>query len=989
MATTIQTIETPRRARALDTSGNNNHGQIYSGRALEFDGVTDYFQHNGGTNITGVNTFDDGSPWTFACWMYFNSDTTTEVYFVGEDEDTKPHLLKTNDSSGVELRFREDGTGDYYKFTTGPYPSYNTWYRVVVTTDGTTMTAYINGVLFGSFTKGDASTAGDGTVFSTTKMHFTGWGASYATGTPKVRGYHFDGMMSDGQVWDAAWTADDVSYDYLNPESLVLNRGGTSLTNSNLKIWYPMQDGHRGNQSYILDASNTGLGDELIVNGDFSDGLTGWTVGSDSAGTHEVTSVSGGARFLAGDYGTVMTFMNSATLVAGVTYKLVVVIYNYNGSNGVKIDSGSIITTATFASNGTHEYYLTPTGTGTLISFYRNGSNVDLIIESVSLKPVNDKNNATTVFYGDELIASDAADNRTFDNDTGNWAVYDGAGNATAIANVGNKLQVTTTTDNADEGATLAIAHIGDGSTTSIVAGRSYRVSMDLDLTTPSSGTFAMNMTLAGDTVGAFNITTTETTYTKDFVAQNNTGGLFIYNTSSTNTVFTVDNVSVKEIGIASGWTDADQQLHIPQTALQSYNELAWFEGGSQRTTHDNGFTPGDNTTVAFWVFLNGPDGENKGLFNCISWNSDNFRIIVDPSNRIAVQIASSGVTTSYTDSRTIITKGKWIHVCATIPKATSSTGTIYINGEGENYTTSTTMATASRNINFLYGGGLTQEYVPGSITEMSIWNAILTQAEVKELYNDGKALDALIHSNTSNLTAYWRNNGLNTWTDLKGSDDGTITCDETMLIPRGLDNRDSQGFIMNRQRNTSSLNFINKASLDENALNRVEVVADFVDLIANGASTASIECWVKANGEEGSDQYATFAGERTSNCILLCRHSSTERAGVLYRTGGVNRALDGTGTNVFDDNWHHIAFTFGDGDGVGKLYVNGTEIVTATNAGETLGTDRAKFYVGGGDGGQDRNFNGMVDGVRVYSDALSSDEVKRNYDATKASHTN
>ena len=42
MASTIQTIETPKRARALDTSGNNNHGQIYSGKALEFDGVTDY-----------------------------------------------------------------------------------------------------------------------------------------------------------------------------------------------------------------------------------------------------------------------------------------------------------------------------------------------------------------------------------------------------------------------------------------------------------------------------------------------------------------------------------------------------------------------------------------------------------------------------------------------------------------------------------------------------------------------------------------------------------------------------------------------------------------------------------------------------------------------------------------------------------------------------------------------------------------------------------
>ena len=34
MATTIQKIETPKRPRALDSSGNNNHGEIYSGRAL-------------------------------------------------------------------------------------------------------------------------------------------------------------------------------------------------------------------------------------------------------------------------------------------------------------------------------------------------------------------------------------------------------------------------------------------------------------------------------------------------------------------------------------------------------------------------------------------------------------------------------------------------------------------------------------------------------------------------------------------------------------------------------------------------------------------------------------------------------------------------------------------------------------------------------------------------------------------------------------------
>ena len=43
MATTIQNIELPKKPRARDTSGNNNHGKIYSGRGLEFDGGSYWF----------------------------------------------------------------------------------------------------------------------------------------------------------------------------------------------------------------------------------------------------------------------------------------------------------------------------------------------------------------------------------------------------------------------------------------------------------------------------------------------------------------------------------------------------------------------------------------------------------------------------------------------------------------------------------------------------------------------------------------------------------------------------------------------------------------------------------------------------------------------------------------------------------------------------------------------------------------------------------
>ena len=180
MATTIQNIELPKKPRARDTSGNNNHGEIYSGRALEFDGVTDYFQHNGGVDLAGVNYFADGVPWTFACWIYFDSSSTsTHHYFVGNDYTTHPMLIFQNQNNINKLIFRaEDAGKDYYLFPYGHGPSLNkmdqdTWHRLVVTTDGVSLTAYVNGVHGGDITDGQDSTDASGT-FSNTGMDFSG-----------------------------------------------------------------------------------------------------------------------------------------------------------------------------------------------------------------------------------------------------------------------------------------------------------------------------------------------------------------------------------------------------------------------------------------------------------------------------------------------------------------------------------------------------------------------------------------------------------------------------------------------------------------------------------------------------------------------------------------------------------------------------------------------------------------------------------------------
>ena len=187
MAATIQTIETPKRWRAQDTSGNNNHGQIYSGRGLEFDGVSDYFQHNGGTAVEGLNQFSNNIAWTFACWLYQDLSSSID-YFVGGDNSTNPHL---GFGSSQKLIIRCDPGAGYFNIGATSLPL-KTWYRVViVASTSETITAYVNGVEYGTLSSSDTPFSGSGTFNSNggSKMKFTAWGAPYAAGS--VRGHHY------------------------------------------------------------------------------------------------------------------------------------------------------------------------------------------------------------------------------------------------------------------------------------------------------------------------------------------------------------------------------------------------------------------------------------------------------------------------------------------------------------------------------------------------------------------------------------------------------------------------------------------------------------------------------------------------------------------------------------------------------------------------------------------------------------------------------
>ena len=568
MAATIQTIQKPTRARALDTSGNNNHGQIYSGRALEFDGVTDYL--NAGTGVDlGTGDF------TISAWVYLNAIGADENLFYKKQDSSNRWYFVINSSGKLVFWSRQGGST---KIEDGGSTTFiaNTWYRVVVSADRDSfIKLYINGVL-------DGTGSGD-----TDTIDNTGALAIGLNGT--AGGTYMDGMMSDAQIWDAAWTADDVLYDYNNPEQLALNRGGTSLTSSNLKLWYPMNDGHRGQQSYILDAANTGLSDSILSNGDFSNSTTGWTFVDCSGTVGTYFGESNVCQIEVDSANTVYMHQNDITIV-GVTYKFSFDYYIPSTNTNLdaiqlRSDSSSsnkIIDSQTVADTWTSVYaYYTPASTSVdNILVYLNSTSTggndltvgnSVYVKNIKIEPVNAKNHATTVFKGDELVTVakdknfDASNN--WDVSNANWSIdgdsldYDGSG-----------------------GGSTAL----DQTYPAFVVGRTYEIKF---------GTSANDTIITIKDGDGSNTLVAETTYTSGtktatFVAPATTDGLE-FTAGGSSAAFAIDWINVKEIGTATGWTDADQQLDIPQTALQSYNQLAWFPGEDPGTDYDVDFGSG------------------------------------------------------------------------------------------------------------------------------------------------------------------------------------------------------------------------------------------------------------------------------------------------------------------------------------------------------------------------------------------------------------
>ena len=246
-------------------------------------------------------------------------------------------------------------------------PALNVWNHYAATKSGNTYTFYVNGVEIGSSTDADNATVGTDS--------FIGRNGSTA---------YFDGYICNVGIWSTALSQAEIkSIMWKNYADL------TSAETTSLVSWWnldsPSGGFYSGNgtenlaPTTVYDNHNTTLGSELVTNGDFSNGLTGWT----TDGTVSVNT-SGVSIFGSTDSDVyIYQDLGSTGNTYKVTFDLVV------NDGVIKIGTNTDFQYSYSAGTYTNEsIYIVPTASNRFI-FRRQSGTLSATLDNISIKQVN------------------------------------------------------------------------------------------------------------------------------------------------------------------------------------------------------------------------------------------------------------------------------------------------------------------------------------------------------------------------------------------------------------------------------------------------------------------------------------------------------------------------------------------------------------------------------------------------------------------------
>ena len=381
-----------------------------------------------------------------------------------------------------------------------------------------------------------------------------------------------------------------------------------------------------------------------------------------------------------------------------------------------------------------------------------------------------------------------------------------------------------------------------------------------------------------------------------------------------------------------------------------------------------------DNTTsevsISAWVY---PTEIN--IENIVA--SDGLLLALHETKGICFEVKIGGSVTGVCapkDKSDLL--NKWNHIVGVYNGGNSQALTIYLNDDNQKMALGDGFLQLSSNNAMNFGIGTNGgDGFNGYLDEVALWDIALSRSEVTAIHNSGTALDPRSNSgnytSSNDLKSYWKmeDGSGTTLTDLSGyGNDGTID-------------------------GASWINGVSSASYDNTPINRGNALSfDGADDIVSGTASSSLDvsssnkltiaAWIKPYRKQSKQQRIFTHGNdaaKAQYALLLSMHK-------IYFLAG-NGAFESGGNNFSNNTinyqkWNFVTMTY-DGNAV-KIYINSALDLTHTVADNFTQDFMGKFFIGARSDGSER-FDGNIDEVGIWNNALTANEITDLYNSGKA----
>ncbi len=361
--------------------------------------------------------------------------------------------------------------------------------------------------------------------------------------------------------------------------------------------------------------------------------------------------------------------------------------------------------------------------------------------------------------------------------------------------------------------------------------------------------------------------------------------------------------------------------------------------------------------TISLWISANSMAGA-YGLIGWGNYGSNNqvnaFRILA--TNGLVNYWWNNDLAVYPSGLRSL----RWFNVVAAFDGTTRA---IWVNGVTAASGTPTGHAvTSSSNLTI----GLTNlnEYYPGKIAEVLIYNTGLNYTNIQAIYNAGKT--KYLSPVLQNLVLYYDPGDLYSY-----SGSGTSISDMSGNSLTGT---------------LSNITFTNPY-LNYNGTNATASAADSATL-EPGSGDWTIEIWVNHSVITGSSRFVIGKtdGGNSSDFGYGIRTNST--GSTYMEVGNGTTSTTSPSYTLSTNTWYQIVGVWTNvASNSIALYVNGASQGSSSHSFASIKNTTRPLYLGSFDGGATFGqwFNGKIGVVRMYNSALTASQVSQNFEASRS----